>query len=102
MDSAIAIVTINKMRVPNKDEIVTVATYTAPKEEKTSSLTSIISFIIFAFAVYLSWNCNSKCFPSMSGFEKVFRAFFAGIFGTLYLLIYFIAWSANCSACAKV
>lgn len=102
MDSAIAIVTIKKFKIPKKDEITTIATYTAPIEEETPLLEKILSFIIFAFAVYLSWNCNSKCFPSMSGFEKVFRAFFAGIFGTLYLLIYFIAWSANCSTCAKV
>lgn len=101
MDSAIAIITINKMKVPKKDEIM-ISTYTAPVEENTSLLSSLFYLIIFAFAAYLSWSCNSKCIPDMSGVEKVLRSFVAGIFGTLYLLIYLISWSAGCRTCAKI
>jgi hypothetical protein len=101
MDSAIAIITINKMKTPKKDEIV-LTTYTAPVEENNFLLTSIFYLIIFAFASYLSWSCNSKCIPDMSGVEKVLRSFIAGIFGTIYLLIYLISWSAGCRTCSKV
>ncbi len=102
MDSAIAIVTIKKFKIPKKDEITTIATYTAPTEEETPLLEKILSFIIFTFAAYLSWNCNSKCSPLMTGVEKVIRSFIAGIFGTIYILVYLLSWSAGCSVCAKV
>lgn len=55
----------------------------------------IIALTIMAYAVYLSWTCNSKV-AGMSIFEKLFRAIFAGLFGTLYLIIYFIFWRTEC------
>jgi len=103
MDSAIAMITIKKIKTSKKDEITTIATYTAPTEdEEAPLLASIVSFIIFVFAAYLSWNCNSKCTPLMTGIEKIIRSFIAGMFGTLYILIYLLSWSAGCSTCAKV
>lgn len=111
VDAIIVLSSINKMQTKNKakpeeQQVVLLsgsANTSSSSSENSSGLgaiSSLISFAIFAFAVYLSWTCNSKCFPSMSGFEKVFRAFFAGFFGTIYLLIYFISWSAGCRTCA--
>ncbi len=73
------------------------------KEEKTTygPFANLFSLLCAVVAVYLSWTCNSNCFPNMNVIEKVFRAFFAMIFGLIYLIIYFIAWSSSCSACQK-
>ena len=110
VDAILILSSINNMQTKNKakpeEQVVFLSgsanTNTSSSENSNGfgMISSLISFAIFAFAVYLSWTCNSKCFPSMSGFEKVFRAFFAGFFGTLYLLIYFISWSAGCRTCA--
>lgn len=107
VDAIIVLSSINKMQTNNKAKpqeqvvLLTGSANTSSYEDSSEFgiVNSLISFAIFIFAVYLSWNCNSKCFPSMSGFEKVFRAFFAGFFGTIYLLIYFISWSAGCRTC---
>ena len=109
VDAIIVLSSINKMQTNNKAKpeeqvlLLTGSANTSTSSSENSSdfgiVNSLISFAIFVFAVYLSWTCNSKCFPSMSGFEKVFRAFFAGFFGGIYLLIYFISWSAGCSTC---
>lgn len=96
MDSVVACVVINKMKVPNKDELDTEQT-----EQNIFSLGSLISLAIFVFAAYVSWSCNSNCFPSMQGIEKSIRALFAGLFGVIYLLIYIIAWSAGCDSCVN-
>jgi hypothetical protein len=53
-----------------------------------STSTSIISFIVGVLAVYLSWNCNT--IQGHSVLAKIFYAFFAFLFGTLYLIFYVI------------
>jgi hypothetical protein len=55
-------------------------------------------FLIFA-AAYLSYNCNSKCYPIMNEVEKIARAIFAGIFNIFYLVAYFLFWSNECMSC---
>jgi hypothetical protein len=60
----------------------------------------LVNILIFAAAAYLSWSCNSRCYKKMGIVEKVVRAFFAGFFGLLYLIIYFISWSADCNKCS--
>ena len=68
--------------------------------QQSNLIGNLISLAIFAGAVYLSWTCNSNCYPSMNTVVKSIRAFFAGIFGMLYLIIYFIAWKPVCDLCA--
>lgn len=63
------------------------------------NISGLFGLIMLIGAVYLSWTCNSKCYPNMNAFEKVLRAFFAGFFGIFYVIIYFIAWSQQCNAC---
>lgn len=65
-------------------------------------LGGIFNILIFAAAAYLSWSCNTKCYKQMGGIEKTIRAFFAGFFGIIYLIIYMISWSADCNKCSDV
>lgn len=97
----VAIISKNNNEKNSKNYLITAI---GPSEQKSSSslISQVLAITIFVFAVYLSWGCNSKCFPSMSDIEKGFRAFFAGIFGSLYLIIYFISWSAGCKTCVPV
>lgn len=62
---------------------------------------SIFNILIFVLAAYLSWTCNSNCYKNMNIVEKVIRAFFAGFFGIIYLIIYVISWSADCNKCSE-
>jgi len=59
----------------------------------------LLLLLVLAFsmyAVYLSWSCNSNCYPGMGGFEKIIRAIGAA-FGNLgYLITYFIYWRPQC------
>jgi hypothetical protein len=48
----------------------------------------IFSLVVGIFAAYLSWNCNTV--EGVSVPLKVFYAFFAFLFGPLYLIIYAI------------
>lgn len=58
------------------------------------SLLLLLAFSIYA--VYLSWSCNSNCYPGMGSVEKIFRAIGAA-FGNLgYLITYFIYWRPQC------
>lgn len=72
-------------------------------EDKKLSLTDYIKYMlqisIFVFAIYLSWTCNSKCEPTMNAIIKGIRAFFAGLFGFLYLIVYALFWSTDCNKC---
>lgn len=63
------------------------------------SIISIISIIFACIAFYLSWNCNSKCYPNMSNTEKIVRCLIASSFGFTYILIYLIFWSSLCQKC---
>jgi hypothetical protein len=72
----------------------------ASSEKKSgSSFSGLLSFAIFVAAIYLSWTCNTNCEPSMSAAVKGFRAFFAGMFGWMYLITYFLFWSTGCNKC---
>jgi hypothetical protein len=64
-----------------------------------SSIGSLISLAIFIGAIYLSWTCNTNCEPTMSAVVKGVRAFFAGLFGWMYLITYFLFWSTGCNKC---
>jgi len=53
-----------------------------------------ISIALSALAAYVSWTCNTKrLIPPVM---KVVYAFFAFIFGGLYLLMYFFMTSGYC------
>jgi uncharacterized membrane protein YdcZ (DUF606 family) len=57
-------------------------------DSSVSPIASLLSFIVGAVAVYLSWNCNT--IQGHTVLAKVFYAFFAFLFGTLYLIFYVI------------
>lgn len=68
------------------------------KDETENSMTSyIISMILFVVAAYISYGCNSISYPEMGDFEKLSRAFFAGIFGFFYIILYVVFWSSDCN-----
>lgn len=54
----------------------------------------VTSFLIGAFAAYLSWTCNSAMNTPL--LAKVVWASIAAFFGLAYLLIYAFAWSSTC------
>jgi len=62
-------------------------------DNQTTNTGSVLTLIVFFIAAYLSWNCNSICTPNMSTIEKVVRAFLAGTFGWLYIIIYFLIYN---------
>jgi hypothetical protein len=62
----------------------------------------VVSGLLYLVAFYLSWSCNSKCFPGMSLIEKVLRALVAGFFGFWYIIVYFAFWSTDCNTCKPV
>lgn len=53
---------------------------------------NVISLFLSFYAAYLSWTCNVN--SSMPA--RIFFAFFAFMFGALYLLLYFIFRSGTC------
>ena len=53
-----------------------------------SVLTFVLGVVIGLYAVYLSWQCNSKL--NYNIFLKVIFAVFAYIFGLTYLILYLI------------
>lgn len=57
----------------------------APKQ---NIMSQILSLFFGVFAAYLSWTCNTV--EGVSVGLKVFYAFFAFLFGPLYLIIYAI------------
>lgn len=71
------------------------------KQEKedmlVKAMTWVISWLTFAIAAMLSWECNSRSKPNMMIAEKVTRALISGYFGLFYILLYFIFWSGNCN-----
>lgn len=70
---------------------------TAPTKQMTAFriIYSIISFAVSVYAVYLSWSCNSAA--NVNVLLKVIYAFFAFIFGFLYLIFYFIFRAGTCT-----
>ncbi len=68
------------------------------KEEKQINVKLLpIILIIGIYCVYLSWSCNSNCYPMMGQFEKIIRAIGA-FFGNIgYLITYFIYWRPQCA-----
>lgn len=60
-----------------------------------SVVVSVVSMVVFLYAVYLSWTCNTA--KGYGTVRKVIYAIFAGFFGWLYLLIYFIFWRPGCA-----
>jgi CHASE2 domain-containing sensor protein len=69
----------------------------APTKQMTAFriIYSIISFAVSVYAVYLSWSCNSAA--NVNVLLKVIYAFFAFIFGFLYLIFYFIFRAGTCT-----
>lgn len=49
---------------------------------------NVVLFLIGLYAGYLSWSCNS--IQGYTILAKVFFSFFAFVFGTLYLVLYWI------------
>ena len=60
-----------------------------------SIATLIISLLISFYAVYLSWSCNTTL--GINTGLKVLYAFFAFIFGLLYLIFYLIFRAGQCN-----
>jgi hypothetical protein len=89
----------NKKEDKNKDNEITEKFEI--KETTLDSIFSMISIIFACIAFYLSWNCNSKCYPNMSNIEKIVRGLIASSFGFTYILIYLIFWSSLCQKCIK-
>lgn len=59
-------------------------------------VTTVIGLIIGVYAAYLSWECNSAM--GMGTPLKVIYAFFAWVFGLLYLIFYVIFRAGTCQA----
>jgi hypothetical protein len=65
------------------------------KANKVSSVTFLLMLLINSYAAYLSWECNTnKGYPLAL---KVVFAFFAFIFGTMYLLYYILFRFDECN-----
>jgi hypothetical protein len=60
------------------------------------SIGSVIWWLFFFTAAYLSWTCNSKNSPGMDMVEKALRACVAGFFWFIYLILYFSVWADQC------
>jgi hypothetical protein len=56
-------------------------------------LVNFISLLIGAFCIMLSWGCSSGDPTPL----RVFYAFWAFLFGPLYLVYYFLVRSAQCN-----
>lgn len=56
------------------------------KEQMSISLMDILIFLISCYAAYLSWSCNSA--KGVQFLSKVVYAFFAFLFGVLYVVFY--------------
>jgi hypothetical protein len=69
---------------------------TDEKRKEAQQITSIaVAVVASILAAYLSWSCNTArniAFP-----EKVLYSFFAFMFGTLYLVLYWIFNHGYCS-----
>jgi hypothetical protein len=53
------------------------------------------SFLISLYAAYLSWSCNTAL--GYGVFTRLILSFFAFMFGTLYVIFYFVFRSDTCS-----
>jgi hypothetical protein len=60
------------------------------------SIGTIISFMIGAYAAYLSYECNSK--KNMSEMAKIIFAILAYIFGLFYLIYYYLFQYDTCNS----
>lgn len=65
-----------------------------------SVVSSIIGLLISCYAVYLSWTCNTAMGVN-TGLKIVF-AFFAFIFGLLYLIFYVLVNAGRCGVYTPV
>ena len=54
----------------------------------------LLGIVIGVYAIYVSWTCNSASGISVP--LKVFYAFFAYVFGLLYLILHFIFVGGRC------
>lgn len=66
------------------------------KKTNSSPVIVLIAILIGAYCVYLSWTCNSNCYPDMGSTEKVIRAIGAFFGNICYLITYFIYWRPQC------
>jgi len=57
----------------------------------------VVSILIGLFAAYLSWTCHENVIYS-SVPARILFAIFAFLFGTLYLIIYALFKTSNCSS----
>lgn len=55
----------------------------------------VIGLLIGIYAVYLSWSCNTAA--GVSTGLKILFAFFAFLFGTLYLIFYLLVRAGRCA-----
>jgi hypothetical protein len=71
-------------------------------DDGSAGIDTMIGWLFFFLAAYLSWTCNSKTFPGMDQVEKIVRAFVAGLFGFIYLIIYFLFLADQCNKGGRV
>lgn len=64
------------------------------KAKTISQVELIVYIFVSTLAAYLSWTCNTKRF--ISPVMKTFYAFFAFLFGGLYLVMYAFMTSGYC------
>ena len=66
------------------------------EKQASSAITVVVSLGISIYAVYLSWTCNTASgYPTV---KKVIFAFFAFVFGLLYLIFYLLVNMGRCHA----
>ena len=72
-----------------------------PKKAESSfdPFSFVVSALISAIAIYLSWSCNTAM--GYGTLEKVLYAFGAGFFGVVYLFYYVLFRSDACKAATK-
>jgi len=64
------------------------------KQRQVEQILQIVSLVLGAYAAYLSWTCNTK--QGVSTATKVIFAYFAFMFGPIYLFYYFMFRMEQC------
>jgi uncharacterized membrane protein len=88
MDAIVVAYVVNEGQKEKK------VTNTETQSQTSTVVSSIIGLAIAAFAVYLSWTCNTA--QGYGTGEKVLYAICASLFGTLYLIYYFLVRAGTC------
>jgi hypothetical protein len=72
---------------------------TTPRSPKPTWAYTLLLIVPTMLAAYVSWKCNTV--RNIGTVPKVIYAFFAGLFGTLYLIAYYFMVSGTCAPLAN-